>query len=231
LIVEASVAGQGQGDAGQGEATQQQGPDISALADQIGNLTATQDEMHQLLRSEPWRSEAADGGQEQQAEEPEFELDLSQLVEPDGQYDPAQVAQQFSQQVSEVVAQRVEQGLAPLQEQVRDMRQEREWQVIADQFPELADEQVARPVFEMAKTMSEQNGHPELAQEPWFVRVVYTGMKSLEAAAEEGAEAPSAAHLEGGGGAAPAGSQVDALTQVFGGGEDIPLGRRALPFS
>jgi hypothetical protein len=44
---------------------------------------------------------------------------------------------------------------------------------IADQFPELADEQVARPVFEMAKTMSEQNGHAELAQEPWFVRVVY----------------------------------------------------------
>jgi hypothetical protein len=61
--------------------------------------------------------------------------------------------------------------------------------------------------------------------------MAYITGKAMETANEEGAEAPSAAHLEGGGGAAPAGSQVDALTQVFGGGEDIPLGRRALPFS
>jgi hypothetical protein len=133
--VEASAAGQGQGDAGQGEAAQQQGPDMSALAEQIGNLTAGQ------------------------------------------------------------------------------------------------EEQVARPVFALAKEMAEHNGHPELSQEPWFVRMVYTAGKALEAAQEEGAESPSAAHLEGGGGAAPAGSQVDAMTQVFGAGEDQPLGRRALPFA
>jgi hypothetical protein len=229
LIVEASVAGQGQGDAGQGEATQQQGPDLSALADQLGTLSAGQDEMREFLQSQPWQT--TDAPQEQQAGEPELDLDLSQYIDADGQYDPAQVSQMLSERLGEVVEKVVEQRLEPLRQETKDMRQEREWQVIADQFPELADEQVARPVFEMAKTMSEQNGHPELAQEPWFVRVVYTGMKSLEAAAEEGAEAPSAAHLEGGGGAAPAGSQVDALTQVFGGGEDIPLGRRALPFS
>jgi hypothetical protein len=229
LIVEASVAGQGQGDAGQGEAAQQQGPDLSALADQLGTLSAGQDEMREFLQSQPWQT--TDAPQEQQAGEPELDLDLSQYIDADGQYDPAQVSQMLSERLGEVVEKVVEQRLEPLRQETKDMRQEREWQVIADQFPELADEQVARPVFEMAKTMSEQNGHPELAQEPWFVRVVYTGMKSLESAAEEGAEAPSAAHLEGGGGAAPAGSQVDALTQVFGGGEDIPLGRRALPFS
>jgi hypothetical protein len=229
LIVEASVAGQGQGDAGQGEATQQQGPDLSALTEQLGTLSAGQDEMREFLQSQPWQT--TDAPQEQQAGEPELDLDLSQYIDAEGQYDPAQVSQLLSERLGEVVEKVVEQRLEPLRQETKDMRQEREWQVIADQFPELADEQVARPVFEMAKTMSEQNGHPELAQEPWFVRVVYTGMKSLEAAAEEGAEAPSAAHLEGGGGAAPAGSQVDALTQVFGGGEDIPLGRRALPFS
>jgi hypothetical protein len=227
--VEASVAGQGQGDAGQGEATQQQGPDLSALADQLGTLSAGQDEMREFLQSQPWQT--TDAPQEQQAGEPDLDLDLSQYIDADGQYDPAQVSQMLSERLGEVVEKVVEQRLEPLRQETKDMRQEREWQVIADQFPELADEQVARPVFEMAKTMSEQNGHPELAQEPWFVRVVYTGMKALESAAEEGAETPSAAHLEGGGGAAPAGSQVDALTQVFGGGEDIPLGRRALPFS
>jgi hypothetical protein len=229
LIVEASVAGQGQGDAGQGEAAQQQGPDLSALADQLGTLSAGQDEMREFLQSQPWQT--TDAPQEQQAEEPEFELDLSQLVEPDGQYDPAQLAQQFNQQLSEAVEKVVEQRLEPLRQETKEMRQEHEWRDIAAQFPELEDEQVARPVFELAKQMAEHNGHPELAQEPWFVRVVYTNAKAMEAAAEEGAEAPSAAHLEGGGGAAPAGSQVDALTQVFGGGEDIPLGRRALPFS
>jgi hypothetical protein len=227
LIVEASVAGQGQGDAGQGEATQQQGPDLSALTEQLGTLSAGQDEMREFLQSRPW-----DGQQEPEQAQQEPELDLSQYLDPaDPGYDPAQVAQQLSEVVEKVVAQRVEQGLAPLQEQVRDVRQEREWQAIADEFPELVDQEVAKPVFELAKTMAEHHGHPELSQEPWFVRMAYITGKAMETANEEGAEAPSAAHLEGGGGAAPAGSQVDALTQVFGGGEDIPLGRRALPFS
>jgi hypothetical protein len=230
LIVEASVAGQGQGDAGQGEATQQQGPDLSALADQLGTLSAGQDEMREFLQSQPWQT--ADAPQEQQQEaQPDTELDLSQFLDPaDPSYDPNQVAQQLSDVVEKVVAQRVEQGLAPLQEQVQDVRRERDWQAIADEFPELVDEEVAKPVFELAKTLAEHNGHAELAQEPWFVRMAYITGKAMETANEEGAEAPSAAHLEGGGGAAPAGSQVDALTQVFGGGEDIPLGR-ALPFS
>jgi hypothetical protein len=226
LIVEASVAGQGQGDAGQGEAAQQQGPDMSALAEQIGNLTAGQEEMHQILRAEPWRAEAADG-QEPDAQ-PEPELDLSQYLDPgDPQYDPAQLAEHLSDVVEKVVEQRLE----PLRQETKEIRQEREWQAVADQFPELVDEQVARPVFALAKEMAEHNGHPELSQEPWFVRMVYTAGKALEAASEEGAESPSAAHLEGGGGAAPAGSQVDAMTQVFGAGEDQPLGRRALPFA
>jgi hypothetical protein len=227
LIVEASVAGQGQGDAGQGEAAQQQGPDLSALTEQLGTLSAGQDEMREFLQSRPW-----DGQQEPEQAQQEPELDLSQYLDPaDPGYDPAQVAQQLSDVVEKVVAQRVEQGLAPLQEQVQDVRRERDWQAIADEFPELVDEEVAKPVFQLAKTLAEHNGHAELAQEPWFVRMAYITGKAMETANEEGAEAPSAAHLEGGGGAAPAGSQVDALTQVFGGGEDIPLGRRALPFS
>jgi hypothetical protein len=162
---------------------------------------------------------------------PEADLDLSFLDPGDPQYDPTQLAEQLSGLVDQVAQQRLEAGLAPIQEQVQDMRREREWQAVADQFPELVNEEVARPVFQLAKEMAEHNGHPELQQEPWFVRMVYTAGKALEAANEEGAEAPSAAHLEGGGGAAPAGSQVDAMTQVFGAGEDQPLGRRALPFA
>jgi hypothetical protein len=228
LIVEASVAGQGQGDAGQGEATQQQGPDLSALADQLGTLSAGQDEMREFLQSQPWQT--TDAPQEQQ-QEAEPELDLSQFLDPaDPSYDPNQVAQQLSDVVDRVVAQRLEQGLAPLQEQVKDVRQEREWQAIADEFPELEDRKIAEPVFGLAKQLADHNGHPELAQEPWFVRMAYITGKAMETANEEGAEAPSAAHLEGGGGAAPAGSQVDALTQVFGGEEGIPLGRKVLPF-
>jgi hypothetical protein len=230
LIVEASVAGQGQGDAGQGEATQQRGPDLSALADQLGTLSAGQDEMREFLQSRPWDGQQEPEQAQQEQQEPE--LDLSQFLDPaDPSYDPNQVAQQLSDVVEKVVAQRVEQGLAPLQEQVQDVRRERDWQAIADEFPELVNEEVAKPVFQLAKTLAEHNGHAELAQEPWFVRMAYITGKAMETANEEGAEAPSAAHLEGGGGAAPAGSQVDALTQVFGGGEDIPLGRRALPFS
>jgi hypothetical protein len=229
LIVEASVAGQGQGDAGQGEATQQRGPDLSALADQLGTLSAGQDEMREFLQSRPWDGQQEPEQAQQEQQEPE--LDLSQFLDPaDPSYDPNQVAQQLSDVVEKVVAQRVEQGLAPLQEQVQDVRRERDWQAIADEFPELVNEEVAKPVFQLAKTLAEHNGHAELAQEPWFVRMAYITGKAMETANEEGAEAPSAAHLEGGGGAAPAGSQVDALTQVFGGEEGIPLGRKVLPF-
>jgi hypothetical protein len=229
LIVEASVAGQGQGDAGQGEATQQQGPDLSALADQLGTLSAGQDEMREFLQSRPWDGQQEPEQAQQEQQEPE--LDLSQYLDPaDPSYDPNAGRSATERRRGEGRRAARGAGLAPLQEQVQDVRRERDWQAIADEFPELVNEEVAKPVFQLAKTLAEHNGHPELAQEPWFVRMAYITGKAMETANEEGAEAPSAAHLEGGGGAAPAGSQVDALTQVFGGEEGIPLGRKVLPF-
>jgi hypothetical protein len=186
--------------------------------------------MREFLQSQPWR-EAADGpgGQEQTPAEPD--LDLSFLDPGDPQFDPEQIAQRLSGLVDQVAQQRLEAGLAPLQEQMQDMRREREWQSIAEEFPELVDEQVAKPVFQLAKrrwlsTTDTPSSHRSRGSSAWP-----TSPARRWRANEEGAETPSAAHLEGGGGAAPAGSQVDALTQVFGAGEDQPLGRRALPFA
>lgn len=232
--MEASQAGlaAGQGDAaqnGQGDGGEaQQGPDVSALAEQLGSLTQSQEQMREFLMSNPWQA------QEQQTQEQQQnpELDLGFLDDP--ALSQEQLAQQFNTMLDQGVDQRVQQILqqqvGPLAERVSNMQLEQQAQQLTEEFPQLKEPQVAEDVIKQSRQYAEMLGQPELAGNPMLWRLVYMGIKSAEAANDEGGESPAAAHLEGAGGAGPGGQQPDLVQQILNPGDESGLGRRALPW-
>lgn len=229
--MEASGAGLAGGDAGQaqgegGEA--QQGPDVGALAEQLGTLTQGQEELRQFLMTQPWQGQEQEAGEEPQAPE----VDLSFLD------DPALTPEQMSQQLTSLIDQSAEQRaqtllqqhINPLSEQMSEMRLEQQAERLTQEFPELAEEETAERVVSTARQYAEMMGRPELANDPAMWRLVYLAGRAADQANAEQGEQPAAAHLEGAGGAGPGGQQVDWAKQIVSGGDENALGRRALPF-
>lgn len=223
--MEASQAGLAGGDAGeaQGQAEGQQGgQDTAELAQALEQMQGSHEELRQFLMSQPWQQqEAAEQG------EPEAEpLDLSFLEGADPEFDPQGFSESLGQLINQTVEQRIQAATQPLAEQQAEMRRQSQAERLVGEFPELADEKVATEVVSVARQIAEANGHPGLANEPWFWRTVYMAGRAAETANEEGAETPGAAHLEGGGGAGPAGGDVDLGEQIV----SSRRGRSVLPF-
>jgi hypothetical protein len=228
----AGQAGQGTtGDAGQGEgggeATAQQdgGQDLAAL---LAQQQASQQEMFDYLRSEPWKAEEAAATPE--AQEPEA-LDLSFLDMDDPAYDPNTVADRLGTLIDQTVNQRLEQGIqqavGPIQEQVQQQQRQQEVAALVGEFPELGEKETGEAVLRMAGQLAEAHGHPELANEPWLWRMTYLAGRAVDAAQEEQGDVPAPAHLEGGAGAVPGGEGADLGDVIVGAGRK---GRGALPF-
>jgi hypothetical protein len=230
----AGMQGQGEGTDGQGA---QATPDIGALVESLGQTTQSQEQMreqmtqmHDLLTSEPWKPQES-----QQESDALGDVDLSWLDTGDPQLDQ-QMAENFKTLVDTAVNQRVEQAVqqhvTPLAQQQAELKRGQEADLLTNEFPEMAQPEVARDVIKNAVEAAETFGHPELAQEPWFWRQTYLVGRALDAAQEEeGSEQPHVAHLEGAGGAVPGGGQqVDLLKLIAGGGEEGRLGRKVLPF-
>lgn len=210
-------AGQQQGDAGQG----QQGQDFSAFQQQLGDLTTGQEELRQLLQSAPWSQQDVDQVQQEEG------LDLSFLNEyQDPAAEPQSLADQLQPAIQQLVDKQTQQAILPLQQQMQEARVEREAQNLVDEFPDLATPEVAQHVVQTAQQLAQELGQPGLANEPRFWRMAYMMGKAAEAANSEGRDAPSAAHLEGGGGATPSGSQVNLGDLIVNGGSD---GSQRLP--
>jgi hypothetical protein len=229
-----SAPGQGTGTAasGDGQGTQQadggqqEGLDANALAAELAQSRATQQEMYQ------WMQDNLRPGETQQQETPEATepepLDLSWLDPESPSFDPNAMAQQLSGLVESAVEQRVQQATAPVQEQVQQMRREQEAAALIGEFPELADEDTTAKLLDTAKQYAQTVGHPELANEPWFWRTTYVMGRAMDQAQEEQADGPAPAHLESGSGAAPAGGGGQGMTAA-----DIVGARRGasvLPF-
>lgn len=227
--MEASQAAVG-GDAGQqGQAQQgeqaQASPDLSTLAEQFGRMEAGQEEMRQFLMSQPWQQPQEQAEPEQEQAD---EIDLS-FLDPDVPgYDPQHVEQRFGDLIGQVAERRAQQLLQqqvePLRQDVQNMRREQELAQLVDEFPEIGEEQTARQVMDRVRALAEANGHPELAHEPWLIRMTYLAGRAIDVANQEGASEPSAAHLEGGGGAGPAAPQVDPgdlIVQAARGGSSV----------
>lgn len=236
--MEASGAGlAGQGDAGQNggqgaEAEgQQQGPDLGALTDQLGQYQQGQEQIFQTLQQmQGYMAQQQDPGQQEQQE---AQLpDLSFLDDPS--LTPEQLSQQLNGLIESGVESRVQQALqqhiGPLNERVSDMQLTHEAQQLTDEFPELMKPEVASDVIEKSRQFASLLGNPDLASKPALWRLIYMSAKGYDAHHAEGAETPDAAHLEGAGGAGPGGQQPDLVAQILNPSADDGLGRNALPF-
>jgi hypothetical protein len=231
--MEASQAGiaQGDGQNGQDGGEAQQGPDVSALAEQLGTYGQSMEQMRETLQGmQQFMAQQQDAGNPDEGQPQD--LDLSFLDDP--QLTPEQLSQQFQSMLDQGVEQRFQQAmqqhLNPLAERVSNMQLTQEAQQLTDEYPELQDPKVAGDVIQASRQYAEMLGQPELAGNPMLWRLVYMGIKAADVANSEGGESPSAAHLEGAGGAGPGGQQIDLAQQIVNGGNDQALGRRALPF-
>lgn len=224
----------GQGDAGQGEAQQGEAQDggqdvtqhLAQISEALANQGASQQELFEYLRQD--RAPAQDEQQQQEGSD----LDLSFLDDGTGMFDASQMQQRLNEVLSSSIDQRVQQGIqqavSPLQEQVAEARREQDFAALVGEFPELGEEQTATQVLQMTGQLAEMSGHPELAGEPWLVRLTYMAGRAADAAQQEQGETPAPAHLESGAGAAPAGgSGAMTAEQIVG----ARRGASVLPFS
>jgi hypothetical protein len=191
------------GDSGNGEAQGEgQGPDLSGMVDQIGQIASGQEEMRQYLASNPWQQPET----EPEAQ-PDEGLDLSWLDPNAPVYeDPAAVAQRLNDQISGAVEQRVQALTDPMREQMAEMRRDQQARDLAAEFPEIATDEMANQIAGpggLAAQMADQLGQPGLAAEPSFWRLVYMAHKQAEQA-NNGSDGPGAAPLESAGGPGPA---------------------------
>lgn len=227
--MEASMAAQGDaGQQGDGEAQQQQGPDVSALVEQFGSMQQGQEEMRTILTG---LQEHLAPAQEEQGLP---ELDLSAFDPESPSFDPNELAQRLTgfvdQQAQAQAQQLVQQHIAPLQQQVGNLERQHQAAALISEFPEMGEGDTIQQVTQLSGQVAESIGQPALADNLMFVRLVYMAGRAAEAAQQENAEGPQAAQLEGGGGAGPgAGGQPGVMTAksiVEGGGR----GSSVLPF-
>jgi hypothetical protein len=224
----AGDAGQAQQGEGGGEA-QQGAPDIAAFLEQQSqqnsqNFEQLRDMFQHYLPQQQQQEQAP-------AEEPVEGPDLG-FLETGDPYADQQLAQGLQNLVQSQAQQQVQQVVGPLQQDLAELRREREAEHLLGEFPELSDPEVAQRLIGMSRTAAETIGHPELADVPGFWRLVHAAESSFRAAAEERERGDSPAHLEGGGGpGAGQQSQVDLGDLIVNGqSEGAPLGRRSLPF-
>lgn len=227
-----SNGGDGGGQAAEAQQGQGGSVDVGQLAEQFGQMSASQAELGEWLRSEPWRAQESEGEQQEENQE----LDLSWLDPEAPGFDPDEVAQRLGGLINQTAEQRAQQlkqsEIDPLKNDVAEMRREREAESLVREFPALAEPETASEVVSVAKQLAEANGMPDLANQPWFWRLTYMAGTAAEAANEEGSENPRAAHLEGGGGGVPGGGQVDYAQMIVNGGRgEGGLGAGVLPFS
>lgn len=223
--MEASQAGlAGQGDGGQAEGGGEAPAYVTAdqLAEHFGQFTQSQQQMLGELKASltPQQEDP-----EPQAEEPGY--DFSQFDE--AGYDPEAFAEQMAGMFDQRLEQRVQERLGPLEQRLQEQEYDRKADLLAEEIPELRDENVLRETLTTAQELLAQNPSwdQNLINDPSFWRMAHFARRAADIANREGAETPSAAHLEGGGGATPASTQVDLSQRILNAGGG---GRSVLPF-
>lgn len=230
---QAAAAGDGQGQAQGGDAAQASGFDAQALQAQLQTTSSGVDELRQqfgqFIESAPWQAQQqADDGQQQQ---PGADIDLAFLDDPT--LDNAGLQQHFGAMIQQAAQAQIAQALGPVQEQQAQFRREQQARDLIGEYPEFQDPKVAERIAGpkgLAVQLAQDLGMPQLAVEPSFWRLVHMADRGAASAnAETGAESPTAAHLEGSGGANPGGAgQVDLASQIMNAGGG---GKSVLPFA
>lgn len=221
---EAAQQAQGNGNGDTGGEAAQSGPDLSALAQQLEAVAGGQEELRTFLSQHP----ALQTQQETEAAPAAPDIDLSWLDQ-DTEADPAQMQERIQQSFAQYVSHAVEQANAPVMERMQAMQQETAIRDLVEEFPEIADPEVHTEVIRASQEYAQLLGQPQLGSDPRLWRLVFAAGRAFDAARQEGAEAPGAAHLEGGGGANPGGSQVDPADAIMNAGGK--RGASVLPFN
>lgn len=221
---QAGGEGAAQATQGQGESQGSAGPDLSQLAEQVGGLSTTMEEMRGYLQGlTPQQQEAA-----QEAVD-NGEIDLTWLDQ-EMTADPNAAAQRLNEVINASIDQRAQALMQPVIERQNEMRINQEARDLAAEFPELADPEVAQKLAGrggIAEQAAQQLGQPALAAEPGFWRLAYMAHKAGESANSEGSGDPGAAHLESGSGAGPGPTPADLVNQIVNPGTG-QLGARVL---
>lgn len=229
----AGAAGATAGDAGNGDAGEAQGGQQAALPDSLVStlegLATGQEELRQFLQSQS-EGEGGEGEGEDDG------LDLSFMDPGDPEFDPAQVAERLGGLIDTAAERRanalMEQRVGPLESRLNDMARTAEAERLVAEFPEFGDQEVATEVVKVSRQIAEAHVDDpkeaaKLADQPWFWRLTYMAARAAESANAEG-DAPTAAQLEGGGGAMPgSASQADLGDAIVAPSQG---GRSVLPF-
>jgi hypothetical protein len=238
----AAAAGEGDPSQDGGQPQEQGQPDLAAIQQQLaelgpsleqmrGMLTEQQEGMYaqqqQLAEAQGWTPE-----QIAQAEaEAQPQADLSYLNPDAPGYDPNMAAQTLANVMQQASQQQVQQAVAPLQEQIATMEAQRQADLLAAEFPELEDPEIAQNVVNVSRQYAEIIGKPELGDNPAFWRMAYMAGRAADAANAEQQQQPAAATLEGAAGASP-GIPADEQQQLVQGILNAGgRGRSVLPFS
>jgi hypothetical protein len=160
---------------------------------------------------------------------PEETLDFDYSQDYD-QTDPAQVEAYISK-IAEAKAQELLKAqLNPFQERIGKMETEAAAQQLVQEFPRLAEPEVAEKVIKMSSDIAQQLGHPELANNPQLWKYAYLSQDAIERHnAEAAAQPDNAVTLEGAGGATLGGSnsEDDLISRIL---TPQHAGRSVLPF-
>lgn len=223
-----------------GQEQQQEGqqPDLAQLQQQLAELGPNLEQMRGMLTEQQEAQQAAweqqqqyapgyDPAQEQQ-EQPQTDLSF---MDPDSPaYNPQQAAMALAGLMEQQSQQQVQAAVEPLQHQIATMEAQRQADLLAGEFPEMEDPEIAQNVIDVSRQYAQMLGQPELGDNPAFWRMAYMAGRAADAANAEQQAPPAAATLEGAGGASP-GSSADAQQQVVQGILNADgAGRSVLPF-
>jgi len=232
-----AAAGDGGGEQQQQEGQEQQGqqPDFAAMQQQLAELGPSLEQMRGMLteqqeQQQAWaeQQQGYEGDPSQEQQQPQADLSF---MDPDSPaYNPQQTAMALAQLMQQESQQQVQAAVAPLQEQIATMEAQRQADLLAGEFPELEDPEIAQNVIDVSRQYAQMLGQPELGDNPGFWRMAYMAGRAADAANEEQQQQPAAATLEGTGGASPGGT-ADAQKQVVEGILNADgAGRSVLPF-
>jgi hypothetical protein len=213
-----AATGAPSGDAGQsnGEAQAQQGPDVGAINEQLQALSGGFEEMRNFLQSNPWQQPADDGaGAEPEPQQPHIDPDaLTEYTYGDDEAARtlASVIENQWQQRENALRQEFQRELGNVSERVSERERLEQMRDLVDEFPDMANEDVARPIVQQAHELVAANGWPQ----------------QMATDESEGRDGPAAAHLEGGSGGAGAASPqqrgedlVKQIVSANGGGAGV----------
>lgn len=231
-----AAAGDGAGEAQEGqEQGQEQQPDFAAMQQQLAELGPNLEQMRTML-TEQQEAQAAwaeqqpgyEGDPSQQEQQPQADLSF---MDPDSpQYNPQQAAMALAQLMEQQSQQQVQAAVEPLQAQIQTMEAQRQADLLAGEFPELQDPEIAQNVIDVSRQYAQMLGQPELGDNPAFWRMAYMAGRAADAANAEQQPAPAAATLEGAGGASPGGTADEQKQVVEGILNAGSAGRSVLPF-